>query len=208
MIRWHWAYPLISALAVFSCGIVFAKDLGSFGRTYTIKERDALEEVEARAKTVNWQKEASRVKPENYRPKDLSSLSRAYKDNVFTVDMTYTLDMDIPDGKGGVIFPRGYAFNPLDHVTFHKTIVVINGEDREQLLWFRSSEYFKRIDVMLLLTEGSYADLKKQLGRPVFYANTQIMDKFGLRFVPSVIRQAGRVMEVREFDVRKTIKKN
>jgi len=26
--------------------------------------------------------------------------------------MTYTTEIDVPDGKGGVLYPKGYTFNP------------------------------------------------------------------------------------------------
>jgi conjugal transfer pilus assembly protein TraW len=179
-----------------------AKDLGNSGNVYPIAERDAAQEIEARAKQVNWKKEMSKVKPENYRPEHMTSLPRASKNRVFNVDMTYTLEMDVPDGRGGVLYPKGYSFNPLDYISFPKTLVVIDGEDKEQVEWFRQSLYVGRPDVMFMLTAGSYVDLGKNLRRPVFYADSRIVEKFKLQAVPSVVKQAGRFMEVKEIDVK------
>ena len=41
--------------------------------------------------------------------------------------MTYTTEIDVPDGKGGILYPKGYTFNPLEYLTYSKTIIVING---------------------------------------------------------------------------------
>lgn len=178
-------------------------DLGVVGKTYPIKERDALEEVESRARQVDWKKALAKIKPENYRPKDLERLPRAVKPDSFIVDMTYTLDMDIPDGRGGILYPKGYTFNPLDYVPFLKTLVVINPKDRDQAAWFRSSPYAGRVDVMLLITDGSYVEMSKKLNRPVFYATSRIVERFNLRAVPSIVYQDGRFMKVDEVSVPK-----
>lgn len=200
-----WLVVVIFVVA--GSGKAYASDLGVIGKTYRIAERDAVEELQSRAARVDWKKHLAKIKPENYRPENSTSLPRAANSARRLIDMTYVLDMDIPDGKGGILYPRGYTFNPLDYLPFRKTIVVVNGNDKEQLAWFQSSEYAGRIDVMLLLTEGAYVSLAKTLHRPVFYADSRLVGKFDLRVVPSVIRQSGRMMEVIEVYVEKNNKK-
>lgn len=189
---------------ILSAGLVHAKDLGRVGKVYPVKERDALEELEARAAKVNWKKHLDKIKPEKYRPGNLVGLPRATKTTRRLVDMTYTLDMDVPDGKGGIVYPKGYSFNPLDYLPFRKILVIINPDDPDQLHWFKSSEYATRIDVMPLITQGSAVGIGKAISRPVFYADSRIIDKFDVRSVPAVVRQSGRMMEVTEYYVNKT----
>ena len=181
---------------------VLAKNLGEVGRTWPIAEKDALTEIEAKARQVEWRKVLERKKVENYQGlPDKGSLPRAKRDRTFPVDLTYTTSIDVPDGKGGILYPRGYTFNPLDYVTYPKTLVVINGNDPEQVQWLAASEYATRLDVMLLLTEGSYQSLAKRVSRPVFYADRKIIDRLHLQAVPSVVRQKERLMEVSEIAV-------
>lgn len=178
---------------------VQAKELGTFGMTYRIVERDALAEIEERARQVDWHKVLDKRKVENYQgPTDRVRLPRAKRSRSFPVDMTYTTEIDVPDGKGGILYPKGYTFNPLDYVTYPKTLVVIDGTDPEQVKWFAASEYDKRLDVTLLLTEGSFGTVSKRISRPLFYADRKIVERLKLKAVPSVIRQKGRVMEVTE----------
>jgi len=179
-------------------GSVFSKDLGTFGNTYPIKERDALEEVKAAAAKVNWKKEVAKIKPQNYRPTYEVQLPRAEANRKFLVDMTYTLEADIPDGKGGIVYPKGYSFNPLDYVPFTRTVVVINGDDSEQVSWLKRSPYVKQYDALLFLTEGRAVALSNQLKRPVSYMDNKAAERFRLQAVPSVIRQEGRMMQVEE----------
>jgi conjugal transfer pilus assembly protein TraW len=178
---------------------VQAKVIGTYGTTYRITERDALAEIEECARQVDWSKVLDKRKVENYQgPPDKASLPRAKRNRRLLVDMTYTTGIDVPDGKGGILYPKGYTFNPLDYVTYPKTLVVINGSDPEQLKWLAGSEYEKRLDVMLLLTEGNFGTVAKRVSRPVFYADRKIIERFKLKAVPSVIRQKGRMMEVTE----------
>ncbi len=176
-------------------------NLGTFGQTYQIAEQDALQEIKERVARLDPKKLLNRKMMkkalQNYQP-DMPFLPRAHKDATRLVDMTYTLPFDIPDGKGGILYPKGYTFNPLEYVNYEKTLVVINGDDPGQVLWFSGSDYSKNIRTMLLLTGGSYYELGKKLDRPVFYANADIIHRFQLEAVPSIVRQRGKYMEVKE----------
>ena len=190
--------PIVIALML--CTVpVQAKVLGTFGMTYRIAEQDALAEIEERARQVDWNKILDKRKVENYQgPPDRLSLPRAKRNRSFPVDMTYTTEIDVPDGKGWILYPKGFTFNPLEYVTYPKTLVVIDGSDSEQVKWLAASEYDKRLDVTLLLTEGMYGAVAKRVSRPVFYANRKIIERFKLKAVPSIIRQMDRAMEVTE----------
>lgn len=186
-------------LGVLVTASAYARTLGGVGTSYVIAEKDALAEIEERAKGIDWGKVIQRKPIKDYDgPDDRVSLPRAVRDKTFPVDLTYTLQMDIPDGRGGILYPQGYAFNPLDYVAFAKTLVVINGNDPEQVKWFVASAYGRRIDVILLLTEGRYGLLEKKLNVPLFYADSRIVERFKLVAVPSVVKQEGRAMVVRE----------
>ena len=193
---------LLTALLILYASPIFAVNLGTVGTTYEIVEKDALIALQERARQVNWNKVFSREKTEKlikkYRPKNLVFLPRAEKDNTFHVDMTYTLDFDIPDGKGGILYPRGYTFNPLEYVQMPTILVVIDGDEPDQVGWFKQSPYDKDIKTMLLLTKGSYAEISKELHRPVFYADKRIIDRLNLKAVPSVVYQDGLFMKVKE----------
>lgn len=181
-----------------------AKDLAVTGRTYGIAERDALDELEGRVKAVDWQKHLKSIKPANYRPANLISLPRAIKTQTFLVDMSYTLENDIVNDKGELIYPKGYMFNPLDYIQYKRTLVIINGEDPDQIRWFRSSELKKRLDVSLFITHGASLELAKKMKRPVFYATNSLIGRFQLKAVPSIIKANGRNMEINEVVVHRS----
>lgn len=184
-----------------------AKNLGVVGATYGIDEKDALSEIQERAKTVDWSKYINKDKTERlvkgYMPAaGLSFLPRAERDRTFAVDMTYTLPFDIPDGKGGILYPKGYTFNPLDYLGYKLTLVVIDGSDKEQVEWFKRSKYFKDHTTKVLLSGGAYLSISDSLKRPVYYADQRVIEKFHLQAVPSAITPKDRVMEVNEIAIK------
>ncbi len=183
-----------------------ARDLGTIGATYPIVERDALEEIEERAKQVDWGKlfnaEKNEQRIKNYRPKNMVRLPRADHERVRLVDISYTLDFDIPDERGNVLYPAGFTFNPLDYIVYPRTIIVINGADREQVEWFKTSPHYKNVDTVLWIIDGNYYDLAVELGRAVYYANALIVERFDLKSVPCVVVQKGNLLEVTEVDVK------
>jgi conjugal transfer pilus assembly protein TraW len=182
-----------------------ARDLGTFGTVYDIVEKDALKELEEKAKSVNFSKAVDRnalvKKARNFTPEDVKEtkmIGPARKDRTFLVDMTYTLERDIKDDKGNIVYPAGYRFNPLSYVAYPRTLVILNGKQPGQMRWFENSPYAKDAQVTLLLTDGSYSELSRSLKRPVFYASMKLIEAFRIRAVPSVVRQSGAYMEVTE----------
>jgi len=180
----------------------FARHLDRVGNVYPVMEPDALAEIREAAARVDWDKGIDRRKKmtmiKKFRPAALHPLPIAKADKSFLVDMTYTLDTDIPDGKSGVLYPRGYSFNPFDYVRLTSILVVIDAGDRSQVDWFKGSPYADDFRTRLLLSGGDYYDLAHELKRPVFYLMDAVADRLRLAAVPSVIRQKDKMLEVRE----------
>ena len=178
------------------------KHLGTAGRTFPIVEPDALTEIKEAAARVNWEKVWDKKKMtaliKKYRPKDLQRLPAATENKKFLVDLTYTLNRNIPDGQGGILYPKGYSFNPLDYVNLSSILVVIDGSDRRQVEWFKASPYADDFRCRLLLSDGDFYNLIMDLGRPAFYLSAEIADRLKLAAVPSVVVQQGNKMLVQE----------
>ena len=195
----------VAVLCLLMTSTAVARDLGTFGTVYDIVEKDALKELEEKAKSVDFSKAVDRnalvKKARNFTPEDVKEMrmiGAARKDRTFLVDMTYTLERDIKDDKGNIVYPAGYTFNPLNFVSYPRTLVILNGKRPEHIRWFEESPYAKDIQVALLLTDGSYNELSRSLKRPVFYASTKLIEVFKIQAVPSVVRQSGAYMEVTE----------
>lgn len=195
-------------LAGVSPVVTFAKVVGVSGNVYQIAEPDSLKELEDKAASMDLNesiiKEETTRKIEQYRPFNAVSLPPAKEDRTSLVDMTYMLEFDIPDGRGGILYPKGFAFNPLEYVPFTRTIVILNGETENEVDWFTASEYYKRTDVMLLVTDGAWKDLMYRFKRSVFYLTEPVATRFRISSTPSVItKKDNKYMEVKEIHVDK-----
>lgn len=134
----------------------------------------------------------------NYKPEGIKPLTPAKKNRVFYPDLTYTLDRDITDAEGKIIYPKGFTFNPLKYAHLSYGIVVINGKNPTEVEWFKNSKYANTIAYRLLITDGNYYKLTKELNQNVYYCMPQIQERFQLKHTPSIIIQKGDKMEVRE----------
>ena len=178
------------------------RNLGTVGRTYPVAETDVLAEMQQRsAQSAVLQEAMSGASAKNYQPVNLHPLPRTTAGRTFLVDMTYTLDRDLTDGENQVIYPKGYTFNPLDYVTLAGGLVVIDGDDPDQLQWFEASPYFANPQVRLLLSNGLAAGLTEKFHRPVFYLSDDIARRLHLIAVPSVVIQKGKKIQVMEIFV-------
>lgn len=197
-------FLLIATLAVLlmtvsSVQATVIHNFGVVGETYPVMEPDIVAEIRQKAARINNTALLERMKM--YQPTNLFALPRAAADKTFQVDMTYTLDRDLVDGDGKIIYPRGYTFNPLDYISFPGGLVVIDGQDISQVKWFRSSPYFENLRAKLLLSDGIAAELIETLQRPVFYLTDDIAARLKLSAVPSVVIQREGKLQVREFYV-------
>jgi conjugal transfer pilus assembly protein TraW len=178
---------------------VYARDAVVVGKTYPIAEPDALLEMEQRAAAVNWEEVIGEKDFSSYRPKDLHYLPKAKKSRAFTVDLTYAVPEDIRDKAGLVAYPAGYRFNPLEVISLPNTLVFLNGKDKEQLAWFKASPLWEDISVMVILTDGDIAKLSQSMERPLYFLTDVLAHRLNLSAVPSVVKQKGKLLEVREY---------
>jgi len=178
------------------------KNLGVVGKTYPVVEPDVLAELKEEAARKNrFGDNAFLERMKTYQPEDIHNLPRATMDRTFLVDMTYTLERDLLDGDGKVIYPKGFTFNPLDYVSFSGGMLVIGGSDPTQVRWFTKTPYVNNHRVRLLLSGGYAYNLIEEIKRSVFYLTDEIADRLQLAAAPSLIIQKGDKLQVREIMV-------
>ncbi len=175
------------------------KNLGTVGTTYPVIEPDVVMQLKERAihKSIEEQRRLlGQLK--KYQPGDMHPLPRATANRSFPVDMTYTLEHDLRDGEGKIIYPKGFTFNPLDYVPFSEGLVIIDGDDPEQVEWFIHSPYARNHRARLLITGGYAYELSRQLQRAVYYLTDVMAKRLHLTAVPAVVIREGNRLSVRE----------
>ena len=151
-----------------------------------------------RQRAVSVDVEQLRSAQAHYQPANLQALPRATKDTTTRVDLTHTLEQDLVDAQGTILYPRGFTFNPLRYVSLSGALVVIDGSDPEQVAWFKGSPYGANRRALLLLSGGLAAALRDELQRPVAYLTEDIAQRLQLRAVPSVVMEQDQHLTVRE----------
>lgn len=175
-------------------------DLGTVGEAYPVAESDVREAMKQEV-MANWERKKKEYQ-ENisaYRPVDLHPLSRAKQDRSFLVDMGFTLERDVKDRDGRVVYAKGSIFNPLEYMNLSIGLVVIDGSDAAQVKWFRESPYRENHRMKLLLSGGYAQELIAALNRAVFYLSSDVAERLQLAAVPCVAIQQGKQMQVTEF---------
>jgi len=175
------------------------KNLGTVGTTYPVIEPNVVKQLKERAiPKSNEEQRLLLAHIEKYQPANMHPLPRATADRSFPVDMTYTLEHHLRDGEGKIIYPRGFTFNPLDYVPFSGGLVIIDGDDPEQVEWFRKSPYARNHRARLLITGGYAYELSKKLHRAVYYLTDVMAKRLQLAAVPAVVVREGNRLRVRE----------
>ena len=175
------------------------KNLGMVGTTYPVIEQDVVEQLKERAIHRSTSEQRQLLgQLQKYQPENMHSLPRATEDRSSLVDMTYTLEHDLRDGKGRIIYPRGLTFNPLDYVPFSEGLVIVDGNDPEQVEWFQESPYARNHRARLLITGGYAAELSRKLQRAVYYLTDVMARRLQLAAVPAVVVREGSRLLVRE----------
>ena len=190
---------LILALLLAGVSPALAKEivrLEPVGPTSAVVETDLGDELRQRA--INVDVEQLRSAQARYQPANLHVLPRATKDMTTMVDLTHTLEQDVQDANGQVLYPAGFTFNPLRYVSLSGALVVIDGSDPEQVAWFKGSPYGANRRALLLLSGGLAAALRDELQRPVAYLTEDLAQRLQLRAVPSVVMEQDQHLTVRE----------
>ena len=182
------------------------RHLGVLGRTYPVIEPDLMEELRQSANTMEQRWKPLLTLPHDYQPKDLHPLPRTSADRTFLVDMRFTLDHDISDGQGNIVYPKGFSFNPLNHIVFSGGLLILDGSDPEQLAWWEQSPYFDTTKLRLLLSGGKAGELGVRYQRPFYYLTEVMAERLQLRAVPSLVTRNNNQLEVREVFIPKGAK--
>ena len=193
------ALSLLFLVATTSALAGSVQDLGTVGTVYAISEPNFLAELRARAPELDMDKQ--RENHAHFQPKDLHKLPRATTNRTFDVDMAYTIKHAIKDGSGHILYPTGFAYNPLRYGGFLPGLVVIDGSDPHQVEWYEKSPYFNNKGAMLLVSDGFALELTEKFKRPVYYLTDIIATRLRLAAAPSIVVKNGDALTVREVKI-------
>ena len=128
-----------------------------------------------------------------------TNLPRCKKSKSHIIDPSMTLNQDIHDHKGNILFKAGTKVNPLSQISIEE-IVLINGNDKEQIAWYKQ-KYKDKTNTLILLG-GNYESLKKELGSELYFDQTgEWVKKFKIESLPAILSQEDKIIRVHEINI-------
>ena len=201
---------LIAAATCWALGAQ-ATNLGTIGPTYPVAEKNLLEVIMARLRAKEASGELKRHEQEARdraayavnNPRPVDGLRRAQAARTFYFDPTFTLQSNVVDSAGAVLFPAGTRKNPLEVVSLSKHLLFFDARDPRQVARARELIEHYQGKVKPILVGGSYLDLMKRWNKPVFYdQDGTLVRKFGIVAVPAIVSQEGQRLRIDEVPVR------
>lgn len=180
-----------------------AKDLGVQGTTFEIRERNLLSVIQTRLKGLktegkldDLQKDIQKkVAHKALNPLRIDSVHRTTETRSYHYDPSITVKEDIKDHKGRIIHQKGTHVNPLDTVSWGVPLVLLDGDDEEQIHWALKNHK----DAKLVLIAGNPLDLSElYLKRFYFDQGGALIKKLQIQQVPAVISQKDKYLLIEE----------
>jgi conjugal transfer pilus assembly protein TraW len=171
------------------------KDYGLFGRLYPIGEEDILKVFASKQKEVeeNLKKRISEIRERMLVLRRYDGIfENAREDRVYYINPKVILTEDILDDKGNVLIPEGTVFDPTKYVGLGR-YVVIDGNSQKQVEFALKGDFKK-----VILISGNLEELVKTYGRPFYFANDELIERFRIRRVPVIIEGDGDYVRVTE----------
>jgi conjugal transfer pilus assembly protein TraW len=191
------------------------EDLGKWGQTVEIAERDLIDEMKARLAGIDWESKKAQAVANYWEKQKFLDLPKAREEKVIYLDATYQADQDfiLPDGK--VIARAGQKIDLFKVVPPTFMLVVFDAADPQQVAWAvkTGQEHAGKYRVKYLATRipghrgrgwETLAQLEDHLQAPLYLLNEPVRDRFKLKHAPAIVRfaKAKRRFEVRECVVK------
>ena len=193
-------------LAVAMPGAVSAKDLGVRGATWPVVEPDLLAEIEARllemersGALADLQEEArERARRRLEEPDPVPGIAPAGEKRSRLFDPAITVARDIRTPHVVVIAAAGTRVNPLERTTLVRDLLFVDGRREAEVAWALGHARPAKI----VLLAGRPLELMRQHRRPFYFdQGGRLAARFGLRFTPSLVAQAGTRLRITEIPV-------
>ncbi|MBG6083026.1 type-F conjugative transfer system protein TraW [Rubrivivax gelatinosus] len=192
--------------ALLPWGAAHSQSLGTYGNVWGIAEMDAIDAIKGKLSQMEksgqmkklWEDYRDRYLATVENPAPLPGISKATEARVRTFDPTFTFGEDFEDQDGKVLVKAGTRVNPLDYTPLTKALIFIDGRDPEQVAFAKARSDLRPLDKVILVA-GSFLKLNREWGRPTYFDQRgHLTTKLGIKKVPAVVSQQGRVLRIEE----------
>ena len=183
-----------------------AADLGVRGATWPVAEPDLLAQIEARllemgrsGALARFEAEArERARQRLEGPEPVPGIAPATERRSRLLDPAIVVERDIRTSEGVLIAAAGTRVNPLERMTLARDLLFVDGRRPAEIAWALAHGRPAKI----VLLAGRPLELMRRHRRPFFFdQDGRLAARFGLRFTPSLVEQAGSRLRITEAPV-------
>lgn len=204
------ALALLMAVLATVPSAAAAADAPALGPTYPISEPHLLQMIAQRLLALERSGEMARMQQADRervlatarQPARVEGITPTTQPRRFHMDPSFTLQRDLLGARGERIHAAGTRVNSLDIVPLPTRLLFIDGQDPRQVRW---AERLLRQDAeptRAVLIAGSFLELTSRWQRQVFFDQQgRLVQQLGIRQVPALVTQAGRLLQIDELEV-------
>lgn len=184
-----------------------AKDLGTFGELFPIKERSLLDVIQERLTAIEQNggfdalnKEMQQKARDRLNRPEPVLTKKADKTTERLFDPSVTLSKDLKNEKGVVFAKKGTKVNPLDIVSFEMKLYFIDSDDELQIKWLSKQDV--KLRDKIILTNGNPLELEKRLNKKIYFDQKSLLiNRFKISAVPSIVYRNENRLMIREISI-------
>ncbi|SUH19367.1 IncF plasmid conjugative transfer pilus assembly protein TraW [Salmonella enterica] len=182
---------------------VAAKDLGTWGDLWPVEEQSMLSFIQQRLGDMEKSGQLAelqqgfkeRVVENTLRPPPVAGLRTDTRAHTHRVDPSVSISEDMADHNGTVFARKGQRINPLDTVSLPGPLYFLDADDKRQTDWLVQQPAV--LNRKVILVSGNIRDATKRLGTRIYFdQNGDLSRRFGLTYIPAVVRQEGKTLVV------------
>ena len=172
-------------------------DLGKYGNTYEIAEKDLIEEMKSRYANIDFESMKQKAMDTYWDKFKFLEITPAKKSAIFELDPTIRVRKDITTPDGQYIARAGDEINPLEKVPFTKTLIIFNPTRKNEITFVKElhdAAIKEGRGLVLIATEvdrikgwDSLNETQAHFDFPVYMLNEQIRERFGIRHTPTTV---------------------
>lgn len=160
------------------------------GQTYQVLEMDPVALIRSRSVNFDYAAYQKNKVERSIQALRSNTLPRNDKAEINYHKVMHTVEREIVDAQGNVIYPKGFQYNVLDYVKWDFRVFVLDEQDIEQ---FASD--IEPTDVVLI-NEGRIFEAQKALKMPVYVIDSNTQSALKVDSVPSIVSQSGNQLKV------------
>lgn len=195
----------------------YAKDLGTQGSLFEIREESIVKFLERRAAELDlaelqaqWEEKA---KKDILNPKGSNLTTLVQDTRVRYFEPIYEVKQDILDGEGRVLYPAGYKFNFLkkleetgsEMIDLSKRYVFVSYNEENQREWLSTylsdnEKLAKNNKITVIFTSGNLEKIQESFPELVlnFDQQSQVSKMLDVKSVPSIVTIEGNKFRIEE----------